>query len=232
VVAGLREAGLEPGLPDGGYLQAVPIRAFRYGAALTFRGTGRDIALTAPEAFIAWPGLDELPVELREVPVVFAGYGIVAPEYGWDDYGGVDVRGALVLLLPGDPPLGDGRRFEGTKVSPYAARASKLRTARARGAAAVLVIDAPSLGEGPYAGIAREWADERMTLATPAIANGSLFIRTAPGCIASARTRSRGDECRRAVPCTRRLPWSRIATRDHDPLALQPFVADLLRTSI
>src|SRR5699024_2694643 len=108
-VAYLREqfaaAGLQPGGEDGGWTQAValerteiagPVAAsFSVGGRAWTLANGDDIALET-----LYPQGD---VALRGVPVVFAGYGITAPELDWDDYAGLDVRGKLVVVLVNDP---------------------------------------------------------------------------------------------------------------------------------
>ena len=175
LVRHLQEAGLEPGAPGGSYVQDVPLRVLRYNAAASFRGSSRTVTLAAPRDFSPF-SQDASTVALDSAPVIFAGYGIAAPEYGWDDYAGADVRGAVVLVLEGDPPAADPRepsklderRFDGARPSPYASRTSKFRTARARGAAAAFVVHETGVSPAPFEALANAWSQGRMTLATSA----------------------------------------------------------------
>ncbi len=82
-------------------------------------------------------------------PVVFAGYGITAPEYGWDDYRGLEVKGSFVLVLRHEPGNADPRsRFAGAANTAHAYFRAKAENALARGAAGLLLVDDP-LGSGP-----------------------------------------------------------------------------------
>ena len=99
--------------------------------------------------------------------MVFAGYGVVAPEYGWDDYKGLDVKGKAVVVLAGDPPVADPhdpskldpKMFLGPELSFYGRPGSKADLAHRRGAAAVITITGgpaeplpvrpPGAGAGP-----------------------------------------------------------------------------------
>src|SRR5512133_3408103 len=75
-----------------------------------------------------------------QAPLVFAGYGVTAPEYGYDDYAGVDVRGKIVLLLDGEPQAADPRSvFQGAADTLHAGRGMKALNAQKHGAAGVLI---------------------------------------------------------------------------------------------
>lgn len=77
-----------------------------------------------------------------EAPVVFVGYGITAPEYGYDDYAGVDVRGKVVLVLNHEPAeKGEGKKFKGRAPTRYMNPRTKVKIAREHGALAVVVVN-------------------------------------------------------------------------------------------
>src|SRR5262245_3300451 len=83
-----KQFGLKPGNPDGAYIQQVPLIGIKSQPAALFVAGGKPLALRFPEdyaAFSSWPAPE---VVVKDADIVFAGYGIVAPEYGWDDYKG------------------------------------------------------------------------------------------------------------------------------------------------
>ena len=101
------QAGLQPGNPDGTYVQRVPLIAFTGQPSGWFNVKGRRTTLTCPDDWvaIARQGLPDVSVD--QSAVVFVGYGVEAPEYRWDDFKGLDVRGKTLIMLVGDPPVPD-----------------------------------------------------------------------------------------------------------------------------
>jgi hypothetical protein len=98
--------------------------------------------------FIPFERTGDVPI--RNARVVFAGYGIDAPEYGYNDYDGLNVRGAVVLVIRGEPERADDTTwFEGRRPTRYAYNGSKARTARQYGAIGVLVVDRIRTGRKP-----------------------------------------------------------------------------------
>src|SRR6185436_19350417 len=91
--------GLTPGNPDCTYLQKVPLVGFSATPILSLRVNDRTIAFENLKDFVAVSRRQIEHVEVDDSPVVFVGYGIVAPEYGWDDYKGVDVKGKTIVML-------------------------------------------------------------------------------------------------------------------------------------
>jgi hypothetical protein len=63
--------------------------------------------MSPAEDFVLWSNLPEERIEVRDSDLVFAGYGVVAPKYNWNDYAGIDVKGKTVMVITGDPPLAD-----------------------------------------------------------------------------------------------------------------------------
>lgn len=148
-----RRAGLKPGHPDGGWRQAVPFVGVRSRTELTLTLNGQPIALKEPDDF--WGGsVWQVPeVAIDDSELVFVGYGVVAPEYGWDDYKGVDVRGKTVVMLPNDPQVADPAdpsrldptMFKGRAVTFYSHSDHKRAVARERGAMARLTLFEPGM---------------------------------------------------------------------------------------
>ncbi|HSO78125.1 MAG TPA: M28 family peptidase [Bacteroidales bacterium] len=139
----LQEIGFEPAFGDD-WFQEVPmveIATSVTGPVVITAGKSK-IELTAPdEIAIESPARQEI-VELKDIPMVFCGFGIVAPEYGWDDYAGVDVKGKCAVVLVNDPGLytGDPALFKGRTMTYYGRWTYKYDEAARQGAAAILII--------------------------------------------------------------------------------------------
>jgi Zn-dependent M28 family amino/carboxypeptidase len=139
---------LEPGNPNGTYTQDVPL----VGIMSTWSGSVDVQGTTIPLRF----GDDYAPASLRiepetrvdASPIVFVGYGVQAPEYGWDDYKGMDVRGKTLMMLVNDPAIPDPanpsqldpKMFKGRAMTYYGRWTYKFEIASKLGAAAVLLI--------------------------------------------------------------------------------------------
>jgi Zn-dependent M28 family amino/carboxypeptidase len=143
------KAGLEPAGDDGSWTQRVSLvrSEVRGAVAATLRVKEQTRALVNSED-IAVESLHPAPrVELQDVPLVFAGYGVHAPELDWDDFGGLDVRGKLLVVLVNDPDFEAGEgRFGGRAMTYYGRWTYKYEEAARRGAAGVLIVheDAPA----------------------------------------------------------------------------------------
>ncbi|WP_303698400.1 M28 family peptidase [Brevundimonas naejangsanensis] len=132
--------GMEPGGPDGQWLQVIDLKRLtpKGQPTLSWSGaTSQGRALVAGADFTLRAMNDAAAGKVANAPVVFAGYGIHAPERGWDDYGDLDVTGAVVLVVAGEP---DGELFNGPYATNYQSAAYKADEAKRRGAAAVLTI--------------------------------------------------------------------------------------------
>lgn len=107
------------------------LKVTRNGVVTEFR-LGKD--------FVPFDASGESPT--KDLPVMFAGFGITAPEYDYDDYAGVDVRGHVVLVLRGEPEGGDTAKFRGAGFTRYSGVQHKVSNALSHGASAVLLVDA------------------------------------------------------------------------------------------
>ncbi|MEM7152034.1 MAG: M20/M25/M40 family metallo-hydrolase [Myxococcota bacterium] len=143
LTAHLAQAGFQPGL-EGSYLQPVPLRSvtLRDTSRASIRGAGEPISLAVPDDLIVGSATVDPRVELKEAAVVFVGHGITAPEYGWDDYAGVDVRGKVVVVVRGDPgpSRDDPEFFDGRALTLYGTTGHKAEQAAEHGAAAMLIL--------------------------------------------------------------------------------------------
>lgn len=140
--------GLEPGGKDGSWVQVAEVSRTMQDGPATLSARSGDDTITFARAQDIIVGSDR-PVDrisLNDVPVVFAGYGVSAPERGWDDFKDVDVTGKIILVIVNDPdfaapeghPVAD--RFDGRAMTFYGRWPYKFQEAAAQGAAGVLVI--------------------------------------------------------------------------------------------
>jgi Zn-dependent M28 family amino/carboxypeptidase len=148
LVENFRKLGLKPG--DGkSYVQEVPLVQISAGAdtTLTANGAGGRRNLAYGKDMVIWSKRAEPQIQVSHSELVFAGYGIVAPEYSWNDYAGLDVHGKTVLLLAGDPGRGskDPTLFKGDAMTGYGRLAYKIEEAARQGAQGVLIIHDPAL---------------------------------------------------------------------------------------
>ena len=168
VVSQINALGLQPGTPTGGFTQQVPLYGIRTHGTMTVTAGGKDIPLSPSADFVLWSNLPDNETEVRSADLVFAGYGVVAPEYHWDDYAGVDVTGKTVMVITGDPPVADPRdatklderAFLGNALTIYGRTGTKLEIAFGHGAAAVLLV--PPTTPARY--VWENYARENMTL--------------------------------------------------------------------
>jgi len=107
IVDQFKQTGLKPGNPDGTYIQEVPLAGIKNEPRMSFAIGDKITELKYPDDFVASSARLQPEIRINNSDVVFVGYGIVAPEYGWDDYKGFDLRGKTVLMLIGDPPIPD-----------------------------------------------------------------------------------------------------------------------------
>lgn len=143
--------GLEPAFGDS-YLQAVPeisttVRLPRN--RISIRARGGKVIWRYPEDVMVWTSRAVDEVDLKNVEYVFCGFGIDAPEYGWNDFEGVDVKGKIVIAMVNDPGFYDPSLFRGRNMTYYGRWTYKLEQARLLGAAGCLILhDEAAAGYG------------------------------------------------------------------------------------
>ena len=101
-----KKLGLKPGNPDGTFVQKVPLIGYTPTPTVSFDAGGKKMNLAADD-FLARSATFKPDVKVANSDVVFVGYGIIAPEYGWDDFKGVDVKGKTIVMLVNDPQIPD-----------------------------------------------------------------------------------------------------------------------------
>lgn len=166
IASQLARSGVEPA--GSTYYQAVPLigwHAVPERVAVTYSAGDSAGGLRFPGDVVLWldSGVDSATVRGG---VVFAGYGVSAPEYQWDDYKDVDVRGRIVLVLSGDPPSPPAEPliFEGGAMTYYGRYTYKIEQARRRGAAAVLIVHTLDGAGYPWSVVESSWTGEQLAL--------------------------------------------------------------------
>ncbi len=152
-------AGLEPGvtLADGtrSWFQETQLTAATLTNVPTLTIAGRDgaRAYTYATQFSAWTRRLDPTVDIENAPLVFVGYGVNAPELGWNDYEGIDVRGRIVVMLVNDPDFetGDDRGFGGRAMTYYGRWTYKFEEAGRQGAAGAIIIHETAPAAYPWA---------------------------------------------------------------------------------
>ncbi len=171
LAAEFKKLGLAPGNPDGTYFQNVPLVGITSRPALSFTVGGRTLALEPINDFAGFSTRLAPLVEGRESDVVFVGYGIVAPEFDWDDYKGVDVRGKTVVMLINDPPVPDPATgqldpnvFGGKAMTYYGRWTYKYEIAAQKGAAACLIVHETIPAAYPFGVVVNSWTRENFEI--------------------------------------------------------------------
>src|SRR5438445_524641 len=170
-----KQIGLRPGDPDGTYTQEVPLAGIKSEPRMSFAVGDKTIDLKYPDNFIASSARLQPEIKIDKSDVVFVGYGVVAPEYGWDDYKDVDVRGKTVLMLIGDPPVPDpkdpskldDKMFKGKAMTYYGRWTYKYEIAAQKGAAAAIIIHETEPAAYPWQVVRSSWGKENFELDNP-----------------------------------------------------------------
>ncbi len=136
-----KKLGLEPG-NNGSYFQDVPmVEITSTPSAMQISGKSTT-TLNSVTDFVALTRREVDTVQLKNSPLVFAGYGVVAPEYKWNDYAGLNVKGKTVVVLVNDPGFKSGDRtlFHGDTMTYYGRWTYKYEEAARQGAAGILIV--------------------------------------------------------------------------------------------
>ena len=151
----LELAGAEPAGDNGTYFQAVPLVEVETQASSSVRLAGRVL-----EPLTDYVGNNERQTgrEAFDADVVFVGHGIAAPEFAWDDFKGVDVRGKLLVLFTNEPPSEDEALFGGEALTYYGRWTFKFEEAARRGAAGALIVHTDETAGYPWSVVRNSWS--------------------------------------------------------------------------
>jgi Zn-dependent M28 family amino/carboxypeptidase len=157
----LRKMGLSPGSPDGSWVQKIPLvgATVEGSPTLTFRKGDEERRLAWRDDYVAWTKRVVPRASLDASDMVFVGYGVQAPEFQWDDFKGVDVRGKTMVVLVGDPPVPDPgnpgeldpKTFGGKAMTYYGRWTYKYELGARLGAAGVLIVHETEPAGYPFA---------------------------------------------------------------------------------
>ena len=172
-----KKLGLKPGNPDGSYIQNVPLAGFTPQPTMSFKAGGKQMALDYSTDYIARSLRYAPEAKVENSDLVFVGYGVVAPEYGWDDYKGVDVKGKTIVFLINDPAIPgppdskdpnklDDKLFKGKAMTYYGRWTYKFEIASEKGAAAAIIVHETGPAGYPFVALA-SWRQESFDIRTP-----------------------------------------------------------------
>ena len=165
-----KQAGLQPG-NKGSWYQNVPlVESLATPTALTITGGGAPITLGHRTDFVANSYQVQPRVDLTNSEMVFVGYGINAPERGWNDYAGVDVKGKTVVILVNDPDWEDEDlegTFNGKAMTYYGRWTYKYEEAARQGAAGALIVHDPSPAAYGWNVVQSSWTGPQYNMDAP-----------------------------------------------------------------
>jgi Zn-dependent M28 family amino/carboxypeptidase len=160
-------AGLEPGNGDS-YLQEVPMVRISTQAAnaMQVESPKGNFKLEGFDDYVIWTDKTDSAISLTNAELVFAGYGVVAPEYNWNDYEGLDVKGKVVLVLVNDPGFnaGDSSLFKGKTMTYYGRWTYKFEEAARQGAKGCLIVHNTEAASYPFKVVQNNWNGSRLRL--------------------------------------------------------------------
>ena len=164
--------GLKPGNPDGTYRQQATFIGITSKSKASLTAGGKVMNLAFPGDYVAVSRRLSPEIKVESSDVVFVGYGVVAPEYGWDDYKGVDVKGKTIIMLindpavpdPNDPGKLDDTLFRGRAMTYYGRWTYKYEIASEKGAAAVIIVHETGPAGYPWEVVAGGWGRENMDI--------------------------------------------------------------------
>ena len=168
-----RALGLQPGNPDGTFIQTVPLVGITGTPSGYFTAGGKRIPLKFPQDAVASTQRLVPSVDVKSSDVVFVGYGVVAPEYNWDDYKGLDVKGKTIVMLINDPAVPDPRDpgklddsvFKGRAMTYYGRWTYKYEIAAQKGAAAAIIVHQTIPAAYPWDVVQNGFSGERFNVA-------------------------------------------------------------------
>jgi len=169
-----KSAGLDPAGENGGWIQTVPMIRTRLGtpAVLSVNQAGQTVPLRFPDDIYLGTVRPVDRIAIASAPMVFVGYGVTAPERGWDDFKGVDLHGKVAVILvndpdfeaaPGEPVAG---RFGGKTMTYYGRWTYKYEEAARRGAIAALIVHETEAAGYPW-NVVKSQAGENYNIVTP-----------------------------------------------------------------
>jgi Zn-dependent M28 family amino/carboxypeptidase len=160
-------SGLEPGNGDS-YFQEVPMVQITTKASpeMKVESPSQKFSLKGFDDYVIWTDRTDSVLSLNNAELVFAGYGVVAPEYNWNDYAGLDVKGKVVLILVNDPGYNahDSTLFKGKAMTYYGRWTYKFEEAARQGAKGCLIVHNTDAASYPFSVVQNNWNGSRLRL--------------------------------------------------------------------
>lgn len=154
-------AGVKPAGEMGSFLQPVPLVGVttQPGSALTARADGKSVEFQWSSEWVAVDQAQE-PEASFQAPLIFAGHGITAPEYKWDDFKGIDVKGKVLAIFTNEPPSDDPKFFDGINLTYYGRWIYKYEEAVRHGARGVLILHTNETAGYGWSVVENSWGRE------------------------------------------------------------------------
>ncbi|MFL6332736.1 MAG: M28 family metallopeptidase [Pyrinomonadaceae bacterium] len=170
-----QKLGLKPGNPDGTFVQKVPLAGFTAQPEASFKAGDKELKLENLKDYVAVSRRYEPQVNVDNSDIVFVGYGVTAPEYGWDDYKDVDVKGKTIVMLVNDPAVPspsnpaelDPNVFKGKAMTYYGRWTYKYEEASRKGAAACIIVHETAPAGYPFEVVSGSWGRENFDIVSP-----------------------------------------------------------------
>jgi len=165
IAAQFERLGLEPAGDSGTYYHHVPIITLTPSPVVKIIAPGSE-ELSYRTDYVLWSMRND-SVTTAKGDLVFVGYGIVAPEYHWDDYQGLDVKNKIVVALVNDPGLRDSTIFRGAILTYYGRWTYKIEEAQRHGAAGILLVHTPESATYPWTTVQSSWTGPQVRVEEP-----------------------------------------------------------------
>ena len=166
IAAQFERLGLTPAGDSGTWYHHVPIITLDPTPTLALAGA-TTTPLTYKDDYAVWSMRNDTLVTVQ-TPLVFAGYGTTAPEEGWADFDGVDVKGKIIVVLVNDPGIRDPAIFRGKDLTYYGRWTYKIEEAARQGAAGILMVHTDESATYGWATVIGSWTGEQVRLEKPA----------------------------------------------------------------
>jgi Zn-dependent M28 family amino/carboxypeptidase len=161
-----KSLGLEPANGNS-YFQSVPLLSVSTQikkGEIVVSGKKGNVSFKPFTDIILWSQLNEKNLKLTKADYVFVGFGINAPEYGWNDYEGIDVKGKIVVVLVNDPGFYDNNLFRGKNMTYYGRWTYKFEEANRQGAAGAFVIHETAPASYDWSVVQNSWAGKNLSM--------------------------------------------------------------------
>ena len=176
LASSLESLGYQPALPRGEWQQNFEIVGIKSDMpkSWTFKAGDQSVALKWWDDYIGAGGVQEPTSSIKDAELVFVGYGIQAPEYQWDDFKGVDLKGKVLVMMNNDPDW-DPKLFEGNRRLYYGRWTYKYESAARQGAAGAIIIHTTPSAGYPWQVVQTSWSGQQFEL--PAAGEPRIQLR-------------------------------------------------------